>query len=50
MVRVGSFLNKMELDVKGKQDAISCLNVLISAGFHEIISSFMSLDLSWSSY
>lgn len=37
--------------MKGKDDAISCLGILISTGFHEIISNFtISLDLSWISY
>lgn len=41
----------MELDVKGKDDAIICLDILISADFHEIISNFtISLDLSWNCY
>lgn len=30
----------MELDVKGKDGTISCLDILISTGFHEIISNF----------
>lgn len=36
--------------MKGKDDAISCLDILISTGFPEIISNFtMSLDLTTSS-
>lgn len=39
---------KVELDVKGKEDAIVSLGPLISTGFQEIIIKLiMSLDLSW---
>lgn len=39
---------KVELDVKGKEDAIVSLDPLISTGFQEIIIKLiMSLDLSW---
>lgn len=51
MVRGGALLNKMELDVKAKEEAISCLDILISTGFHEIINNFIkSLDLSCTSF
>lgn len=39
---------KVELDVKGKEDAIVSLDPLISTGFQEIIIKLiMSLALSW---
>lgn len=39
---------KVDLDVKGKGDAIVSPDLLISTGFQEIIIKLiMSLDLSW---